>query len=111
MDHPTLVNICNKVGPRSSHLLGRNRFRSLSWRIYDFFFPFDEQIGKTGAQVLIRWSLQHGYIPLPKSDKAERIKENFDVFSFELDGESMAQLDSLDQGDAGAISWNPTLVP
>jgi len=80
MDHPTLVNICNKVG-------------------------------KTGAQVLIRWSLQHGYIPLPKSDKAERIKENFDVFSFELDGESMAQLDSLDQGDAGAISWNPTLVP
>ncbi|KAH9468363.1 hypothetical protein Pst134EA_011986 [Puccinia striiformis f. sp. tritici] len=79
MDHPTLVNICNKVG-------------------------------KTGAQVLIRWSLQHGFVPLPKSDKAERIQENFDVFSFELDEESMAQLDSLDQGDAGAISWNPTRV-
>jgi diketogulonate reductase-like aldo/keto reductase len=69
-----------------------------------------QQVGKTGAQVLIRWSLQHGFVPLPKSDKAERIQENFDVFSFELDSESMAQLDSLDQGDAGAISWNPTRV-
>ncbi|OAV92730.1 hypothetical protein PTTG_02519 [Puccinia triticina 1-1 BBBD Race 1] len=68
------------------------------------------KVGKTGAQVLIRWSLQHGFVPLPKSDKAERIQENFDVFSFELDSESMAQLDSLDQGDAGAISWNPTRV-
>ncbi|PLW35700.1 hypothetical protein PCASD_13125 [Puccinia coronata f. sp. avenae] len=69
------------------------------------------KVGKTGAQVLIRWSLQHGYIPLPKSDHAERIEENLNVFSFELDPESMAKLDALDLGDAGSISWNPTRVP
>lgn len=65
---------------------------------------------KTPAQVLIRWSLQHGFVPLPKSDNPNRIKENANVFDFELNSESMAELDKLDQGDKGAISWNPVNV-
>jgi diketogulonate reductase-like aldo/keto reductase len=36
------------------------------------------------AQVLVRWSMQHGYVPLPKSVRAERIAQNVDVFRFEL---------------------------
>lgn len=70
-----------------------------------------QKVGKSPAQVLLRWSLQHGFVPLPKSDKPERIKENANIFDFELDAESMTQLDSLDQGDKGAISWNPTSAP
>lgn len=64
-------------------------------------------IDRTPAQVLVRWSLQKGFVPLPKSDTPSRIKENAQVFDFELSREHMDTLDSLDQGKAGACSWNP----
>lgn len=54
-------------------------------------------------QVLVRWSLQRGYVPLPKSDTPSRIVSNADVYGFELDKEDMAKLDGLDQGKKGAI--------
>ncbi|BEI80959.1 hypothetical protein CcaverHIS002_0201190 [Cutaneotrichosporon cavernicola] len=67
--------------------------------------------GKEVPQVLIRWSLQKGYVPLPKSVTPERIQSNLDVFDFELDAEDMAALDSLDEGAKGACSWNPVDNP
>jgi diketogulonate reductase-like aldo/keto reductase len=57
----------------------------------------------TPAQVLIRWSIQKGYIPLPKSDNPDRIKENARVFHFELGMDEMDLLDGLDEGLKGAI--------
>jgi diketogulonate reductase-like aldo/keto reductase len=54
-------------------------------------------------QVLVRWSLQKGFVPLPKSDTPSRIVSNADVYGFELDEEDMKKLDALDQGRAGAI--------
>ncbi|KZT65946.1 Aldo/keto reductase [Daedalea quercina L-15889] len=66
-----------------------------------------KRINKDSAQVLIRWSLQHGYIPLPMSSSPARIKSNADVFNFSLSADDMAELDALDQGGAGAVSWNP----
>ncbi|KAF9529226.1 NADP-dependent oxidoreductase domain-containing protein [Crepidotus variabilis] len=59
------------------------------------------------AQVLIRWSLQRGFIPLPKSATPSRIQSNAAVYDFELAEEDLRKLDDLDQGKAGAISWNP----
>ncbi|KAK3312554.1 putative aldo-keto reductase [Apodospora peruviana] len=56
--------------------------------------------GKTPAQVLIRYGLQKDWVVLPKSEKAERIKENADVFGFELDEQDMRTLDGLDEGMA-----------
>lgn len=58
---------------------------------------------KTTAQVLIRYSLQKGWVPLPKSDTPSRIADNANVYDFELSPEDMAILDSLDQGSRGAI--------
>ena len=58
---------------------------------------------KTPNQVLIRWSLQKGWVPLPKSDTPSRIEENADLYSFELSKEDMQKLDDLDQGPKGAI--------
>jgi diketogulonate reductase-like aldo/keto reductase len=46
-------------------------------------------------------------VPLPKSERPERIKSNADVFNFDLSAEEMARIDVLDKGDAGAITWNP----
>lgn len=56
-----------------------------------------EEYKKSPAQVLIRYSLQKGWVPLPKSEKEARIKENTDVFDFELSKEDMATLDGLEK--------------
>lgn len=53
------------------------------------------EVGKSPAQVLIRWSLQHGFLPLPKSVHAKYIKANTEVFDFTLSPEQMKQLDGL----------------
>ena len=54
--------------------------------------------GRTAAQVVLRWHLQLGNVVIPKSVTPSRIKENFDVFDFELADDDMATLSSLDQG-------------
>lgn len=58
-------------------------------------------------QVLIRWSLQKGFVPLPKSVKEHRQKENADVFDWELSEQQMAQLDSWDEYFVSASAWDP----
>ncbi|CAK5265791.1 unnamed protein product, partial [Mycena citricolor] len=63
------------------------------------------------AQVLLRWSLQKGFVPLPKSETPSRIHSNAKLYDFELDEEDMSALDAMDQGKDGAISWNPVHVP
>jgi diketogulonate reductase-like aldo/keto reductase len=57
--------------------------------------------GKSPAQVMLRWGLQHGRSVIPKSTKPSRIAENINVFDFELSAEEMAAIDSLDTGDRG----------
>ncbi|KAH9946582.1 Aldo/keto reductase [Amylocystis lapponica] len=66
---------------------------------------------KSVAQVLIRWSLQRGFSPLPKSSQPARVIENAELYDFELVAEDMARIDALDCGEAGAISWNPINAP
>ena len=55
-----------------------------------------ERLGRTPAQVLMRWCLQRGTIVLPKSTHRDRIEANAQVFDFELSDEDMAALDGLD---------------
>jgi diketogulonate reductase-like aldo/keto reductase len=55
-----------------------------------------EKLGKSPAQVLIRYCLQKGWAPLPKSEKEERIKQNIDVFDFSISEDDMTSLDGLD---------------
>src|SRR5450755_334734 len=57
--------------------------------------------GKTPAQVMLRWGLQHGRSVIPKSTKPSRIAENINVFDFELSANEMAAIDGLDTGRRG----------
>ncbi|UNI15304.1 hypothetical protein JDV02_001847 [Purpureocillium takamizusanense] len=66
-------------------------------------FKIAEKHSVSPNQVLVRYSLQKGWVPLPKSDTPERIAANANVFGFSLSDEDMAALDGLDQGPAGAI--------
>src|SRR5262249_3457846 len=55
------------------------------------------RIGRSPAQVLLRWCVQHGLIVIPKSSHRERIAENADIFDFTLSEPDMATLDALDR--------------
>jgi diketogulonate reductase-like aldo/keto reductase len=57
--------------------------------------------GKTPAQVMLRWGLQHGRSVIPKSTKPSRIAENIDVFNFELTADELAAIDGLDTARRG----------
>ncbi|KOG56101.1 oxidoreductase [Streptomyces virginiae] len=60
-----------------------------------------DKYGRSAAQVVLRWHLQHGNIVIPKSVTPARIRENLDVFGFELDAADIAALDALGAGAAG----------
>lgn len=53
--------------------------------------------GRTPAQIVLRWDLQHGVVTIPKSVRTERIVENSQIFDFELAPEDVAALDALDE--------------
>src|SRR5436305_859865 len=54
--------------------------------------------GKLPTQIMIKWCLQNGYIPLPKSDNPERMKSNFDMDGWDLTSDDMTKIAELDEG-------------
>jgi 2,5-diketo-D-gluconate reductase A len=63
--------------------------------------------GKTTAQVVLRWHIQHGNVVFPKSVTPARIKENYELFDFELAPSEVAAIDALDRGEAGRDGPDP----
>ena len=68
-----------------------------------------EELGKTPAQILIRWSIQRGMVVLPKSVNKSRIIENFSVFDFDIPDSMMKKLDELDE--SFVTCWDPHNPP
>jgi 2,5-diketo-D-gluconate reductase A len=66
-----------------------------------------EKVGKTPAQVVLRWHIQRGDIVFPKSVTPSRMKENFEIFDFELDSEEMDAITALDRGEEGRTGPHP----
>jgi len=65
-----------------------------------------EKYGCTTAQLMVRWSIQKGYVPLPKSVKKERIVENANIGGFEIEDDDMNALDMLNE--FLVTDWDPT---
>ena len=65
---------------------------------------------KTPAQVVLRWHLQRGDIIFPKSTTPSRMKENFEIFDFELGDRDMAAISALHKGEEGRTGPNPDVM-
>jgi 2,5-diketo-D-gluconate reductase A len=63
--------------------------------------------GKSAAQVVLRWHIQRGDIVFPKSVSPDRVRANFELFDFELDGADMDAISALDRGESGRTGPNP----
>jgi 2,5-diketo-D-gluconate reductase A len=64
-------------------------------------------VGRSTAQVTLRWHVQRGDIIFPKSSSTERMEENFALFDFELDDDQVAAISGLDKGEEGRTGPNP----
>jgi 2,5-diketo-D-gluconate reductase A len=65
------------------------------------------RLGRTPAQVVLRWHIERGTIVFPKSTTPERIRENFALFDFELEPGDAERIDALDRGEAGRSGPHP----
>ena len=66
-----------------------------------------DKVGKTPAQVVMRWHIQRGDIIFPKSVTPSRMQENFELFDFELESGDMDAISGLDRGEDGRTGPNP----
>jgi 2,5-diketo-D-gluconate reductase B len=61
--------------------------------------------GKTASQVCLRWLIQQGIVVIPRTSRVERLKENFDIFDFELSDAEMREIRGLAHGSGRIVDW------
>lgn len=120
VDHVSIMPTVNQIllnpSEMQSETVARNKELNILSEAYSplgtgKIFELDEmkdlakKYDKSIAQVAIRWSLQHGFLPLPKTSTLTRAAENMDVFDFEISEEDMKVINSL-KGLAGSMG-NP----
>jgi 2,5-diketo-D-gluconate reductase A len=71
------------------------------------FNEIADRLGKSPAQVALRWHIQRGNIVFPKSTTPARIKENLELFDFELEPDDVGKIDALDRGEEGRDGLHP----
>jgi methylglyoxal/glyoxal reductase len=98
-----LLEFCNEHGILMEAYSPLTQARKLK---HPALVKLSKKYGKTPAQLLIRWALEHKLVVIPKSARCERIKENAAVFDFAIAADDMAALDGLDEGFR--TCWDPS---
>jgi diketogulonate reductase-like aldo/keto reductase len=99
----------NLVAIAKNYLTTRMEPASAESRL-SLFRGFSSRLqSKSTAQILIRWALQHGVVVIPKSANRVRIRENADVFDFEISAADMRRLDEFNENLR--TCWDPTDAP
>lgn len=73
----------------------------------ELMIDLSQKYKKSIVQIVLRWHMQKGVIPIPKSSNENRIKENIDIFDFEIFSEDMKAIDSLDEGYDMSVTTPP----
>lgn len=73
----------------------------------ELMLDLSEKYKKTIAQIILRWHIQRGVIPIPKSSNEGRVKENLSVFDFEISSDDINIINSLNEGDNISVSGVP----
>ncbi|MBD3196074.1 MAG: aldo/keto reductase [Candidatus Lokiarchaeota archaeon] len=89
-----LISLCKEKGIQVEAYSPLTHGKKLG---YDLLESIASNYDKLSAQILIRWSLQHNFICIPKSGNKQHIRENTEVFDFELSEEEMDKIDSIDE--------------
>ncbi|RMY08207.1 hypothetical protein D0866_14791 [Hortaea werneckii] len=100
--HPSLTALC------ATHSILCEAYAPLARALrlkHPTIVSLSKKYGVTPAQLMVRWSCQMGYAPLPKSVRKERIVENADVGGFEIEGGDMRVLEGLDEGLVTGMFW------
>lgn len=92
-----------------------NKIQLIAWspimrgKIFDneIMISISEKYNKSIAQIVLRWHMQRGIIPIPKSSNESRIKENLDIFDFEIYEEDMKKINLLDEGYDASVTGVP----
>ncbi len=95
----TVVNYCKRhnIALQAWSPLARGRFQD-----HPLLNEIAGKHGKTVSQIILRWTVQQGLLPLPKSSRPQRIKENIDIFDFELSRDEMSAVTNMQpQGFSG----------
>ena len=85
--HKTLIEAYYPIGHGDKGLINHETFTKLA-----------KKYKKTNVQIILRWHIQYGNIVIPKSSNPTHLKENFDIFDFELTKDEMEEIKKLDQG-------------
>ena len=83
----TVLESWYPIGHGSKELIQEAVFRELG-----------RKYGKSNVQIILRWHIQEGNIIFPKSTNPQHIKDNFNIFDFELTADEMKQIEALDNG-------------
>lgn len=99
-----LIDYCNSNNIKVVAWSPISRGRVLS---NDLMIDLSEKYKKSIVQIVLRWHMQKGVIPIPKSSNIDRVKENIDVFNFSISDEDMKAIDSLDEGYYASVTQPP----
>lgn len=106
LQQPDLVEYCQKEGIILEAYSPIAHAKDMTDKVIQ---KIADKHGKTYAQIMIRWCIERGFVVIPKSVTPERIKENIDVFDFQLDKQDLDDIKKIDRDFR--TCWSPVNVP